>query len=81
MFFPKRDPDEPEPVGPDDEREWRSEADLIRRTNAELERVKRAMTTYRLTEKLWLEILDSLTAESRRQKYVDDHPSGKIIEP
>lgn len=80
MFFQPRDPDDPYPVGPDDEREWRSDADLIRRTNAELERVKRAMTTYRLTEKLWLEILESLTAENRRQKYVDD-TSGKIIEP
>ncbi len=72
MFGPRQDDDEPEPVGPDDEREWRTEADLIRRTNAELLRVKRQMDTYRHMEKVWLEILDGLTAENRRMKWVDD---------
>lgn len=73
MFFPKPDPDdEPEPVGPDDERAWRTEAEIVRRTNAELLRVKRQMDTYKHMEKVWLSILDSLTAENRRMTWVDD---------
>ena len=67
-----KDDDEPEHVGPDDEREWRTEAETRRRTNAELERVKRRMDTYVHMEKVWLAILDSLTVEARRMKWTDD---------
>ena len=74
MFGYRRPPDddEPTPVGPDDEREWRSEADLIRRTNAELERVRRAMGTYRAMEKVWEEIQRNLQDYRNRMKWTDD---------
>jgi len=62
VFGSRRPPDddEPEYVGPDDAREWRTEADLIRRTNAELQRVKRQMETYKRMAEVWEEIQRNL---------------------
>lgn len=79
MFLPKPDPDdEPEPVGPDDEREWRTEADLIRRTNAELLRVKRAMHTFAAMEKVWETIKAGWQSDRNRFKWVDEHTGEPI---
>lgn len=78
MFFQKPDPDA-DPY-PDDEREWRSEADCIRRTNAELERVRRTMTTYVLMAKVWESIMAGWQHDRNRMQWVDE-PTGKIIKP
>ena len=74
MFGPRRPPDddEPEYVGPDDAREWRTEAEIHRRTNAELQRVKRQMETYKAMEKVYAEILSNLADYARRMKWTDD---------
>ena len=64
--------DEPEPVGPDDARAWRTEADTVRRTNAELLRVKRQSETYRKMEELWEEIQRNLQDYRNRMTWTDD---------
>ena len=74
MFGSRRPPDddEPEYVGPDDAREWRTEAEVQRRTNAELLRVKRQMDAYRAMEKVWEEIQRNLQDYRDRMKWTDD---------
>jgi len=67
-----QDDDEPEHVGPDDAREWRTEAEVQRRTNAELLRVKRQMDAYRAMEKVWEEIQRNLQDYRDRMKWTDD---------